>query len=48
LLESLAEKGFGLEQLSEISRMINAEKSDVFDVRADSDHPLGAGRDAQS
>jgi len=32
LLQSLAEKGFGPEQLSEISRMINAEKSDVFDV----------------
>ena len=34
LLLSLAEKGFGAEQLSEISRMINAEKSDVFDVLA--------------
>jgi type I restriction enzyme, R subunit len=34
LLQSLAEKGFGIEQLSEISRMINAEKSDVFDVLA--------------
>jgi type I restriction enzyme, R subunit len=34
LLQSLAEKGFGVEQLSEISRMINAEKSDVFDVLA--------------
>jgi type I restriction enzyme, R subunit len=34
LLQSLAEKGFGPEQLSEISRMINAEKSDVFDVLA--------------
>jgi len=34
LLESLAEKGFGSEQLAEISRMINAEKSDVFDVLA--------------
>ena len=34
LLTSLAEKGFGAEQLSEISRMINAEKSDVFDVLA--------------
>jgi len=34
LLQSLAEKGFGAEQLSEISRMINAEKSDVFDVLA--------------
>jgi type I restriction enzyme R subunit len=34
LLESLAEQGFGAEQLAEISRMINAEKSDVFDVLA--------------
>ena len=34
LLQRLAEKGFGPEQLSEISRMINAEKSDVFDVLA--------------
>ena len=33
-LESLAEKGFGPEQLAEISRMINAEKSDLFDVLA--------------
>jgi hypothetical protein len=28
LLQSLAERGFGQEQLSEISRMIDAEKSD--------------------
>lgn len=34
LLESLAEKGYGHEQLAEISRMINAEKSDLFDVLA--------------
>jgi type I restriction enzyme, R subunit len=34
LLLSLADKGFGSEQLTEISRMINAEKSDVFDVLA--------------
>jgi type I restriction enzyme R subunit len=34
LLQSLAEKGFGPEQLAEISRMISAEKSDVFDVLA--------------
>jgi type I restriction enzyme, R subunit len=32
LLTALTEKGFGDEQLVEISRMINAEKSDVFDV----------------
>ena len=34
LLQSLAEKGFGAEQLAEISKMINAEKSDVFGVLA--------------
>ena len=34
LLYSLAEKGFGTDQLAEIGRMINAEKSDVFDVLA--------------
>jgi type I restriction enzyme, R subunit len=34
LLASLAEKGFAGEQLAEISRMINAEKSDLFDVLA--------------
>src|SRR6516225_285360 len=34
LLTSLAEKGFSGEQLAEISRMINAEKSDLFDVLA--------------
>jgi type I restriction enzyme, R subunit len=32
LLQGLAEKGFGGEQLVEISRIVNAEKSDVFDV----------------
>jgi type I restriction enzyme R subunit len=34
LLASLMEKGFGTDQLAEIGRMINAEKSDVFDVLA--------------
>ena len=34
LLEGLAEKNFGAQQLSEISRVINAEKSDLFDVLA--------------
>jgi type I restriction enzyme, R subunit len=34
LLDGLAEKGFGSEQLGEISRMISAEKSDIFDVLA--------------
>jgi type I restriction enzyme, R subunit len=34
LLEGLSEKGFGSDQLFEISKMINAEKSDLFDVLA--------------
>lgn len=34
LLEGLADKGFGSEQLGEIGRMISAEKSDIFDVLA--------------
>jgi len=34
LLASLAERGFAGEQLAEISRVINAEKSDLFDVLA--------------
>lgn len=34
LLQRLAEKGFGAEQLSEIGKMVNAENSDVFDVLA--------------
>ena len=32
LLTSLTEKGFDGERLAEVSRMINAEKSDLFDV----------------
>ncbi|MGY3547095.1 EcoAI/FtnUII family type I restriction enzme subunit R [Bradyrhizobium sp. USDA 4469] len=34
LLQGLTEKGFGPEQLGDIGRMINAGKSDVFDVLA--------------
>lgn len=34
LLEALAEKGYGDDQLDEISQMIDAEKSDLFDVLA--------------
>jgi type I restriction enzyme R subunit len=34
LLEGLAEKGFGHEQLSEMQKIIDAEKSDLFDVLA--------------
>ncbi|MCJ2030378.1 DEAD/DEAH box helicase family protein [Methylobacterium sp. J-043] len=34
LLDNLAEKGYGAEQLREIERMIDAEKSDLYDVLA--------------
>ncbi len=34
LLDTLAERGFGGEQLAEMSKLIDAEKSDVFDVLA--------------
>jgi type I restriction enzyme R subunit len=34
LLESLSDKGYGTEQMTEIKRMIDAEKSDLFDVLA--------------
>ncbi len=34
LLEGLAEKGYGSEQLAELKRMIDAEKSDLYDVLA--------------
>jgi type I restriction enzyme R subunit len=34
LLEGLTEKGFGREQLREMQRIINAERSDLFDVLA--------------
>ncbi|MDQ8145423.1 MAG: DEAD/DEAH box helicase family protein [Gemmatimonadota bacterium] len=34
LLDGLAEKGFGREQLVEMQRIIDAEKSDLFDVLA--------------
>ena len=34
LLEGLAEKGYGEEQLTGISRLIDAEKSDLYDVLA--------------
>ncbi len=34
LLDGLGERGYGREQLREISKMINAEKSDLFDVLA--------------
>jgi type I restriction enzyme, R subunit len=34
LLHGLAEKGFGPEQLSEMQKIIDAEKSDIFDVLA--------------
>ncbi len=34
LLEGLAEKGFGVDQMAEMQRIIDAEKSDLFDVLA--------------
>ncbi len=34
LLEGLAEKGFGRDQLTEMQKIIDAEKSDLFDVLA--------------
>jgi len=34
LLEGLAEKGFGPDQLKEMQKIISAEKSDLFDVLA--------------
>jgi type I restriction enzyme R subunit len=34
LLQALAERGYGTDELSEIRRMIDAEKSDIFDVLA--------------
>lgn len=34
LLESLAEKGFSGERLAEMQKIIDAEKSDFFDVLA--------------
>jgi type I restriction enzyme R subunit len=34
LLNGLADKGFGPEQMAEMQRIINAEKSDLFDVLA--------------
>jgi type I restriction enzyme R subunit len=34
LLQGLAEKGFGVEQLAEMQKIIDAEKSDIFDVLA--------------
>lgn len=34
LLQGLAEKGFGRDQLAEMQRIIDAEKSDIFDVLA--------------
>jgi len=34
LLQGLAEKGFGREQMAEMQKIIDAEKSDIFDVLA--------------
>ena len=49
LLQGLAEKGFGSDQLAEMQKIIDAEKSDLFDVLAHvayalpTAHPRGAG-----
>jgi type I restriction enzyme R subunit len=40
LLQGLAEKGFGGEQLSEMQKIIDAEKSDIFDVLAHAAYAL--------
>ena len=40
LLEGLAEKGFGHEQLAEMQKIIDAEKSDLFDVLAQAAYAL--------
>ena len=42
LLQGLAEKGFGHEQLAEMQRIIDAEKSDLFDVLAYVAYALGS------
>ena len=34
LLEGLADKGFGMDQMTEMQKIIDAEKSDLFDVLA--------------
>ena len=53
LLQGLAEKGFGSEQLAEMQKIIDAEKSDLFDVLAHvayalaAAHPRGAGGEAK-
>ena len=43
LLQGLAEKGFGGEQLAEMQKIIDAEKSDLFDVLAHVAYALAAG-----
>jgi hypothetical protein len=37
LLQGLAEKGFGQEQLAEMQKIISAEKSDLYDVPTSED-----------
>ena len=54
LLQGLAEKGFGHDQMAEMQRIIDAERSDLFDVLAHVAYALpppdaaGAGRKGQS
>ena len=53
LLQGLAEKGFGKDQLAEMQKIIDAEKSDLFDVLAHvayalaAAHARGTGRQGQ-
>ena len=43
LLQGLAEKGFGGQQLAEMQKIIDAERSDLFDVLAHVAYRLNAG-----
>lgn len=44
LLDGLAEKGFGKDQLAEMQKIIDAEKSDLFDVLANVAYALNRSR----
>ena len=46
LLQGLAEKGFGGEQLAEMQKIIDAERSDLFDVLAHVAYALAPVRSA--
>lgn len=50
LLNGLSEKGFGIDSLTEMQRVIEAEQSDLFDVLAFvayADEPLTRGKNEQ-